>query len=232
MKINDLAWDSIFFNKKIARVDVDVSDSKQEVFVYLKEQSSLYDLLYVFCPENFVITDEKCKKVDEKVIYTGIVDEQNIVYANISLYNKKIVDKELFNLAIISGEYSRFKIDNNFDYNDFIKLYYKWIEESVNGNMADFILCYHEGNLICGMVTVKINKDSATIGLIAVDEIHQNFGIGSKLISATKYELNKIGVKTINVATQKNNYYACSFYEKQGMKVTSVTNIYHYWSNK
>jgi len=232
MIIKYLKWDSTFFGKRIGKMDVSILDSKQSILQTLDSSISDYDLLYLYCPENYFFPDKiGLKLVDRKVVYCGkIVQNEIEINPNIQLYKRKNPDPDLINLAIVSAQYSRYKIDDHFDAEDYKRLYTRWMENSINRKIADVVLCYYECNRIIGMITLQIKNQNGIIGLLAVKSSTQNKGIGTQLINAAKDYLSKKGVTYIEVATQIDNLKACRLYERNNLKQISIINIYHFWS--
>ena len=68
-----------------------------------------------------------------------------------------------------------------------------------------------------------------------IQETYLNFynmlKLGKKLLQVVENELIKNDIKILNIPTQKENFEACSFYEKQGYKVKQSIIIKHFWRN-
>jgi dTDP-4-amino-4,6-dideoxy-D-galactose acyltransferase len=134
-------------------------------------------------------------------------------------------------LALQSGVYSRFNTDEEFTNNEYNRMYTEWIKLSVERKIADEVFVYQEHNSILGMVTVKIIGNTATIGLIAVDQISRGKSIGSSLLTTVENYAYVKGCVNIEVATQKNNILACQFYEKSKYFISNTSWVYHFWLN-
>ena len=168
--------------------------------------------------------------VDTKTIYAKSIDASAIMPSAIEQYVEPIPNADLYRLALISGVYSRFRLDDNLPKDSYERMYRCWIERSVDGAMADLVFVHRTKNQIDGMITVKIETDMAHIGLVAVDKGVQGGGIGSMLIKAVEaYLQTKTTVRHLKVATQWANKPACHLYEKNGFVVEEKTNIYHWW---
>lgn len=140
--IKYLSWDSEFFNKKIGQINCNESDcsgSELDKLISDAKQGN-YQLLYVFVKNNYSllhIENNILKLVDEKVIYTRIIDENiSFYFDDVNEYTSDEVHAGLLSLAYQSGEYSRFKIDKGFAKDDFFRLYKRWIEKSVSRETA------------------------------------------------------------------------------------------------
>lgn len=230
----DLAWDSQFFGKKIGKLDV-----FEEKTTFLLENLSMaftekYDLIYVFTENNIEISDEILRKfhgklVDRKVTYTAEIEQLNTKqHTNIKEFLETKATNELYELAYVSGKYSRFKLDEKFGIENFKRLYREWIDKSVSHAIARKIFVYSDKK-IGGMITLNTNETTATIGLIAVDESLQGRGIGMALIDACVEFCKNERIERLDVPTQMDNLQACQFYKKYGFEIKEAKNIYHFW---
>src|SRR5690606_2664394 len=130
-----------------------------------------------------------------------------------------------------SGEFSRFKVDNNFSNNEYEKLYSEWLIGSINKRLATDIIVKRLDGKIVGFVTLtKKNVELADIGLVAVDSSYRGKGIGKELIFQVISLAKSQGYKKIQVVTQLDNRPANNLYKKCGFKKFSLTFIYHIWN--
>lgn len=228
--VNRLHWDSDFFGLRIGRANV---ASYEGWNVLLKEASSLrmhYDLIYVFSDQELPVDGNGVRLVDTKTIYAKSVDSLAVMPTIVQFYQESVPNADLYRLALVSGVYSRFRLDDCLPAESYERMYRCWIERSVDGTMADLVLVHHADNQIDGMITLKIEADVAHIGLVAVDEGAQGKGIGTMLIKAVEaYLQGNTKVRHLKVATQWANKPACHLYEKNGFVVEEKTNIYHWW---
>lgn len=231
-QIEYLVWDSNFFKKKIGSIFVKNIDSLKEI---LKESTiSGFQLVYVFCNNDLFVHDSVLgqyngKLIDIKILYEKeikILKEQSIF---VSEYKNKELTTELELLAYEAGRYSRFKLDKNFEKNDFYRMYKIWIKESLEHQMADNVFVVKEDDIIKGMITLKDNNENGNIGLCAVSPDMQNRGYGKALVTTCENELYHKGIFKLDVPTQAGNINACKFYEKCGFYKKEITNIYHFW---
>jgi dTDP-4-amino-4,6-dideoxy-D-galactose acyltransferase len=231
-----LNWDSNFFDKKIFRVDIDTATmpvtAYEEIVANLKQQKA--DGAYLFLSSQDVAWSEKLKTwghycVDEKVIFQKELNVAQRPSAQQQVVEYKgEVNRELIDLSLLAGKYSRFKSDLHIN-NKFETFYTEWMINSLNGQLADAVLVYKSNGKISGMLTFKISNSTAVIGLIAVLDEVQGKGIGKLLIEEMESRLLNIGINTVEVSTQLINTQACRFYIKAGFKELSVTPIFHLW---
>ena len=199
----------------------------------LQEASSLqmhYDLIYVFSEQELPTYSNKVRLVDTKTIYVKSIASSTTMPATIEHYQESLPNADLYRLALVSGVYSRFRLDDSLPIDAYERMYRCWMERSVDGSMADVVLVHRTDTQIDGMITLKIEANVAHIGLVAVDEGAQGRGIGTMLIKAVEaYLQSNTTVRHLKVATQWANKPACHLYEKNGFVVEEKSNIYHWW---
>lgn len=231
MPIERLNWDSQFLGLEVGRT------SRDKLLTVSNNEIDKYDLLYLM--ENEIIVDDTFLShrnnslVDCKLIYSKQI-------LNLSLSTDYIVKEykhvdtrarreQLYSLAYLSGKYSRYKLDANFAEGKFEEMYRVWVDNSISGEMADYLFYIEEEGKICAFVTLKIMCEEGVIGLIATDKNVQAKGMGKTLMLKCEETLRLKGIERLNVATQASNNMACLFYEKCEMCVTDMTFIYHSW---
>jgi dTDP-4-amino-4,6-dideoxy-D-galactose acyltransferase len=220
-----LEWDSSFFNRRIGLLDLNNGSPNFE-------DLNDWDLVYIMSDEDFTLDINKFNRTfsETKVVFSKmIIESKEPIDENISVAKKKDNKKQIYNLALESGKFSRFNLDKNFKRREFKKLYYKWVDNSFNKEFADAVLVYKFENEIIGFVTYKILDDFATIGLIAISPLYQGKGVGRKLINAVEMELVNRQIGELRIPTQFQNEIACEFYIKLGYKIIKKKIINHYW---
>ncbi len=236
MDIKYLDWDSKFFNKKIGKFNLDFDDISYVEFQFEKAIVDRYKLIYVFTNPSFFfppafLSRYKGILVDTKVKYRQklLMNTNSKSLSNIHTFQVGDDLETLYNLAYLSGNFSRFKKDIYFSDHEFKNLYRTWIDNSIKGVLADKIFLYKKNDNILGMVTVKILQEIGTIGLMATDNESRGKGIGTALLNQARIYLSTNCNYNLEVTTQKANKLACRFYEANGMEVKQKTNVYHFW---
>jgi dTDP-4-amino-4,6-dideoxy-D-galactose acyltransferase len=231
-----LDWDSNFFGFKIGRIIFDNFDETNVQSLLDEKKTENYQLIYIFTKSTLTNVDfllkNKGKLVDQKITFRfeEISNSQSeSKHPAISTYKNEKLDKDLLELALQSGHFSRFFLDNNFKKGAFEKMYTLWIENSINKKIADDIIIFQENKQISGMVTVKYAEKVATIGLIAVHLNERSKNIGTHLLNELKHQIQAKNIQFIDVATQKDNEQACRFYEKNNFFALKTDFIYHFW---
>jgi dTDP-4-amino-4,6-dideoxy-D-galactose acyltransferase len=233
-----LDWDTKFFGFKVVRLMMN-RPSKEEFYNCLsKAKSENVALIYgVANPDDQQVKSlmkrEGALLADEKYTFRYVCEKENseehIQSDFIYSAQPKDWSEELKALALQAGVYSRFKIDPKFRVEQFKALYTQWLEKSLSRTICNEVFVYRENQSNLGLVTLKLDHEQASIGLIAVAEQAARKAIGTKLLGKTKEFCAKNQVKHLFVATQKANVVACNFYQKNGFALSQSQLIYHVW---
>lgn len=237
MEINSivpLEWDSQFFGYPVARVSFGKggTDKLENVFQQINSKNIRLTYLYVTPDDleiNRFIEKKGCLLADQKVVFVKTTEKHNNFKNKIIEFQETEINEKILSLALISGIWSRFRMDKNFINNEFERLYTEWISNSINKTKAFKTLVAIKESDFVGITTLGEKSDYADIGLVAVDENHRGQGIGYDLIHTADNTAFDMGYKQIKVVTQLKNIEACRLYKKCNFQVESITNIYHYW---
>ncbi|WP_103867186.1 GNAT family N-acetyltransferase [Aquimarina sp. I32.4] len=214
-----LDWDSNFFGMKVGKLHL-----------YNEELPSIkitdFDLVYIHSSKLLKNTHIPC--YDKKVTFKKLISakRKNITNQHIITYNGKLT-KELLNLSLASGAFSRFKLDPRLS-SYFKELYTLWIQNSLNGQLADHVFIYKKENEIIGFITLKKKENYFQIGLIATSHNHRGIGIGSSLLNKVENTVLSEGYNEIRVVSQLDNSTACKFYQKNNYIVDEIEYIHHH----
>ena len=230
MDIRSLQWDSDFFGLRIGRADLQTKADALDLRAIHEELEQQYDLLYIFDAHAVGFEAEGAQLVDEKILYSKPCEPRK-KYEAVSFYQGASPSDDLYRLALVSGGYSRFKLDKRLPKGSYQRLYNRWIENACpkEGTNKQILLFKDDQNVARGMITIDYQDELGHIGLVAVDTDVQHQGIGGKIMSTLDGYLFQQGVKTLEVPTQKANTDACRWYEKNGFTIQSITPIYHWW---
>lgn len=229
MEIIPLHWDSDFFGLRIAKANV---ASEEDICTLSRQEYNLrnhYDLIYIFSEPKLEIPFEKARLVDRKAVFSLSVPKHFEIDSNIITWDSSSTSDSLISLALVSGKYSRFKLDMGFPVGSYERLYTRWIEQSVNKSMATDIFCYLMDGSPRGLVTLDFHDRQGIIGLVAVDERYQHRGIGSALIRHAISHVHELQGERLSVATQMDNGSACRLYSRCGFSLESITKVWHWW---
>ena len=233
-----LEWDSNFFQLGAARLDASKLAPDEMVVELQSLKDSDYQLIYIFSPHGV-------ESINKEIIGSGgkLVDQKVTFSMNISgfipQYSPKIrsclgfeMDKDLEMLAIESGKYSRFKVDEQIPRNKFEDLYRLWMKNSLLGVFAKEVFVFEDDGKKTGMVSVDIRGGEGWIGIIAVDEKSRGKQIGKHLMHAAIQYFMEQNVGILNVQTQLDNSVSCAFYEKIGFRIRNIEDVYHFWNKE
>jgi len=230
MCIRRLDWDSDFFGYEVGKVIIPKGISLNATEFY--EDAQKFKITYVFSEQEQRI--KNLRLVDIKTLLSqSIVERKKSKTRNesVSFFDPRRHNfEDLKELAIASGELSRFNIDKDFKNNEFKRLYVQWIENAVEDSASD-VLVYFDGDELLGLTTLKEESNKlSNIGLVAVRADTRGKGVGQSLIDASIKLAKKKGYSEIQVVTQHVNQPAIRLYEKCGFVITQKTYVYHYWN--
>ncbi len=231
--IQDKKWDSEFFGFKVGAL-IGIADEARLLNSIARAKNEGYTLLYwsTNSDENnaLSIADRlKFFHADTKIFYTIAPKTKNSQF-EIKRIGEQPSD-QLIKLAIASGAYSRFNIDQNFPKGSFEKLYTLWIKKSMSREMADEVFAIEDENNLVGFVTFIKRKTTAEIGLIGVDASYRKQGYGKNLINFIMDLAFKLECTELTVVTQTINEAACKLYESCGFSIQKKEFTFHIWLN-
>ena len=185
-----------------------------------------------FSFEDNVLKEYSALLVDEKVTYARIIDEDegDVPEVNIHVYSEVVVSDKMLDIAIQTSEHSRFRVDPNFQNEEFKKLYYQWVKNAVENRKDGELFTYEEGETLKGLIYLKeVSEKIGSISLIGVDQSSRGEQIGTKLINQSLSYFKRKNINEIQVVTQKQNVLACNFYEKNNFNLIDTVNVFHIW---
>ena len=229
-----LTWDTDFFGIKTGRIIPTSLQENQLASILTEMRQKGFQLVY-WASEHQCVYDFQSysgQLVDKKTSFD--INLQNINPDSMPLpktepYSSSLPYSQLEKLAIQSGIFSRFALDNRFPHEKFTALYKTWIRRSVSGEMANEVLVIRKNNHIAGMVTLLNKNGVGDIGLIAVDGEFRGRKFGQQLVWDALRWFVQHGCHTAHVVTQGDNLPACRLYEKCGYQVIKIEFYYHFW---
>jgi len=229
-----LTWDTEFFEIKTGRIIPTSLQENQLASILEKMHQKGFQLAYWASDHQYAYDFQSYSGilVDKKTTYE--ISLQNINLDSMSLpktepYSSSLPFSQLEKLAVQSGAFSRFALDNRFPHEKFIALYKTWIQKSVSGEIANEVLVIRQNNNIAGMVTLSIKNEVGDIGLIAVDEKFRGKKLGQQLVYDSQRWFIQHGCHTAHVVTQGDNLPACNLYEKCRYQKIKIEFYYHFW---
>lgn len=227
-------WDSAFFGYPVAAVSFAAPPSPVDVRAAIAEaQSAGTRLLYLFLPPieaalRRAIEQEGAKAMGRKVDYGKDLRLPVDVPAGDDVVPCRESTPQLERLALQSGIYSRFRLDDGFRNREFERLYGEWLASSLRGD--DGKRTYIAGDLAAprGLITVEPGT-GVRIGLLAVEVRQRGQGLGHRLVAEAERFARQYRFAELRVATQAENPAACRLYESCGFRRVSEIEIFHAW---
>ncbi|MFN8286515.1 MAG: GNAT family N-acetyltransferase [Chitinophagales bacterium] len=225
-------WDTDFFQLNISRVDPKGLTNVEFVQLQTELRQNEIELAYIVVEDDDIgslNTLQGLSPIDVKV--TLSIDTSSSLFqpsSHISRYTGN-VDPRLYELALIAGGFSRFKLDNNFPVGSFEALYRRWIEKETADEANTFVWVCHIGIEFAGFISVTIKDGTPSISLIATNKKQQVKGIGRALIHHSLHHLAQNGYSKCTVSTQEDNRGAMAFYKALGFNVIHKQYYYHLW---
>lgn len=226
-----LEWDSSFFGFKVSQI-VKKNISRDDLSVILKElKKEDFKLVYMFFVNGVCLPIPifNINYIQKKITYKKKISVLTGIENNIRKYEGGIPTSQLVNLAIASGQFSRFRLDERIKKCKFKELYEKWIVASVNKENALGVLVYKINKITAGLVTYDKSYNHGKIGIISVDQSYRRLNIASSLLNAAESYLVEAGCDDVTIATQDCNEAACRLYEKNGYQISMTEHVYHAW---
>jgi len=236
MQYQVLDWDSDLFGVKVARITRPYLSIAEISDILLELKGRQVRLVYWFSEHR--CDDAAVKKlcgnlVDRKITFVidfSTVDLDEILSANVVKPFTNSMPVSVFeDLAIQSGKYSRFAVDQKFPKERFVALYKTWILRSLRKEIAKEVLVIQKGTQIAGMVTLGEKDGRGDIGLIAVKSGFRRKKYGETLVRAAQRWFIKSGFEYGQVVTQGQNIPACNLYTKCGYSIERTEYCYHFW---
>lgn len=233
--IKKLDWDSNFFGFNVGLVRIEDEPDWGSFLTEFKRALQAYKLVYFITSDHFFIPDHILDEHNGKFLNQRIVFEKSVSNlkqkfpSHIKEYFSAESNENLIRLALVSGQYSRFRIDPDIPTGKFEELYRFWIIRSLKKIIADTVIVSELNQKINGMATFKYDGDICNIGLVAVGDSERGKGTGKYLINKIEELAFEKGLDKLRVPTQSNNKGAYAFYEKLGFMPLEITNYYHFW---
>lgn len=231
----ELPWDTEFFGKKSARVNIlaTVNESEQRdildfcskyQFITISNENNLSDNNYwIGMRTNSFLVDLNVRFQKE------VKTKDYIGSTNTYIQNNLTPNEQIIKISKEAFKYSRFDNDPHLKFVSFKDVYTEWTKNSFCKSDKYFVVNEVDKN-ITGYLIFKMSTNGGQIELIAVDKKYQGLGVGSSLIAAMEEFMVNLDAKSIIVGTQINNYSAIDFYFKNGFKYIGCNSVYHLWN--
>lgn len=234
-----LDWDSAFFGFRVGRIIVPALDRQRLKQVLAEARRQKVTLVYWNIGADEVSSREAAEVlngslVEDKLRYVVRLDPQVVPSASAGFAVEEYAGTEptpaMEKLALESGVYSRFRLDEKISSLQFEGLYYAWVRESTARRFAEVVLVGRmQDGRIAGQLTLGRKNDRGDIGLLAVDSGARCRGLGRALVTAAHGWCLRNGLSACQVETQQNNIPARKLYEKCNYTVDAIEKVFHFW---
>ena len=236
--LQPLAWDSDYLGFGVARLEAD--QLTREILAAQLEaaRAAGLRLLYLVAApadatSNASALEAGAWLADRKVTFAMPVDPaESAAAVSPAIRPTTAWTPQLESLALQSGEFSRFRLDERFAPEVFTGLYQRWLRNSLSHEMAREVLLYESPDApghAQGLLTLGLKNGRADIGLLAVDAAARGQRLGQQLVAAARQRTAAWGLAELQVVTQLDNEPACGFYRRCGFREWQVEHIYHFW---
>jgi len=245
IKIDFLPWDSNFFGLKVGRIDFS-SNKESQHFDELGKfiRNSDYDLIYLFTNLGQIPfklyqdgKDINLKFIDSqihlemnippeiKILEYGLITKDNLCnYTNID---------QLYKISDEVALFSRFNHDSRISKKKVKELYYKFIQNSLDGSFGDgLILDIGPNGEVKGLFALGTKGNLGREILIGVKESNRGKGVGRRLFDRSLSYWRDKGVKVIRTIVSEKNLDSLNFHLHLGYRIIKIKNVYHLWVEK
>lgn len=218
-KLQVLPWDSEFWGLVVGRAaepfDTDRWDVGKTGLVYL--------LVDADSPEEAQAAEKRgFRLMDLRVT----LDRPTAPFATpVRRHHPADVDS-LARIARVSHRNTRFYADPELDDTRCDDLYEMWLRLSC-ADWADLVLVHEHEGQPTGYVTLHLDGDTASIGLIAVDERRRRTGQGQALVLGAVDFAHSRGLLRVSVVTQGRNVRAQRLFQACGFRTAGTELWFH-----
>ncbi|WP_019947604.1 GNAT family N-acetyltransferase [Hymenobacter aerophilus] len=235
MPVQHLPWDSNFLGFAVGQLRRSELPSGGLAPLLARARQQGYRLIYWFVPPGLAAAAalDGCPVAllaDHKVRFRLPVSAGQAIQLPAGLAPTRDYSPGLRALASQAGGYSRFQTDPNFAPEVHERLYQRWLERSVNGELAREVLVYQPqpAGPVRGFMALSQHDNRTQIELIAVESVSRGQGIGAAFIEAARARAAAVGHTIVQVITQADNP-ACRLYRREGFVLEHEELVYHLW---
>jgi dTDP-4-amino-4,6-dideoxy-D-galactose acyltransferase len=226
-----LEWDSTFFGRRIARINVNhlSPDQADEALAWCAAERSA--CLYFLADSDNAETVRAAEARGFALVDIRMTLERRgappAPSEGIRASRPEDIDS-LKAMARVNHRDTRFYYDGHFAQTACDALYETWIERSCNG-YADAVLVAEREGQPAGYITCDDHHDYGQIGLLGVGEAWQGQRVGPALIDGALHWFGARGIERVQVVTQGRNVRAQRAYQRCGFVTARAQLWYHRW---
>lgn len=238
MNVTTLEWDSQFFGRRIGRVEASRLREGDVTALQRNATERGLECLYLLADPNCDETARVASRAGFRMVDIRITLERRASSRaeERSMPVRQATTADLVDLEPIAARGhvdTRFYHDGRFPSDRCDELYRTWIRVSVEGRLADAVLCVDDaGGKAAAYVTCRVTNGEGQIGLVGVSDRVQGRGIGGALIQASLDWFADHGATRISVVTQGRNVRAQRLYQRAGFLTSDVGVWFHWWRDE
>ena len=238
MKIEELIWDSNFFNLKIGKCIIH-DDNEFDLYTFKKNaEIEKYDLIYIFKHNSLfkknIVFNLNLDLIDIAVEMSKEFSSESIDKRPFELKNT-LTDKELAETYLIAEQtsiVSRFHKESMIASSLTKKLYRAWIDNSLNRSFSDGLFIEKIDDTVVGIHVIKTDLDNKTgyFSLTGVRSDIKRKGIGGKLWNQSfQYWAEQNIIEKVRSPLSLQNKESLNFHLKMGFnRIENISYVYHY----
>lgn len=235
--IEQLKWDSCFFNMRIGRILIQ-SEEDFEAEIFKNEALQNFDLVYVFSYEKMLTQRQiryanldlvdvmltMSKPFEKKEYATNDYDFRN--------YLSKSELHDCYSIAENTSTVSRFFTEETIGPQKTKLLYRKWIDNAVQKSFSDGLFLAKENEKVVGVHLIKVDEKNKE-GIFTLTGVNPNYkrsGLGRKLWEQSfGFFSNETEIISIKSVFSLKNTDSFNFHLKMGFnKIEETKYIYHF----
>lgn len=232
--VQHLPWDSAFLGYEVGRLEAQHLSAAGLQQQLTAARAAGYRLLYWFVRPEDAESAASARQVgallaDRKIrISQAVAPGPEELPEGISV--APALTDELRRLAVQASEHSRFRLDAGFAPKVAARLYERWLERALAGELAREVLQFQTqpGAPATGLLVLSATPPRAEMVMMAVESLHRGQGVGARFIEAARCRARTWGLPELQLVTQATNP-ACRLYQREGFRTEKEEHVYHLW---
>ncbi len=229
MNVERQEWESLFFGFPVYKIHPPIQEVQlNELMAALPGKAFLYGFFSEGSKEADVMLKKGGKVITTALIYRKVISGRETERTAL-VYDDADSWRNLIPLALESGRFSRYRLDEEIGEESFQKLYEEWVRKAVEGSFEDGVITIQMEDEIAGMATYRLTDDTLRIGLFAVHPAHRRKGVAKELLHDLEWIAVEQGKGRMAVLTQLQNKPAQALYTAFGMTLEERLQTIHLW---
>lgn len=236
LPVERLAWDSQHFGLPIARISDSAPDAATlGAVVGWARAGGIACLYFLADDEPKVVAAAEAHGfhfVDVRLTLDRTLDDlPDLTPPRATLRAPQPGDTDtLTAIAAASYTQTRFAVDERFAPARVSAMYRTWMQRSLAGELADYVLVAALDGTPVGFVTAsRVDATTAHIGLVGVADAARGRQLGLHLLHQALHHYAGLGCTRMTVVTQGRNIAAQRLYQKAGFRTAERRLWYHLW---